>query len=79
MRKVLKPGVDIPWTKLSIKEYIWKPILKAMTGKESTTLMDTKDIDKIYDVVNRHISEKWGISVPFPTEEQAEEYYSITK
>lgn len=66
MRATLKPGIEIPWDGKMIKEYIWKPILKAKTGKDSTTQMNTKDIDSIFDIINRTLAEK-GLHVPFPS------------
>ncbi len=65
-RKVLKPGVEIPWSAGSAKEYLWRPIQKAVTGKDSTTEPQTTDYPLIYDVLNRHMAEKFGISVPWP-------------
>ncbi len=71
MRKVLKPSVDIEWTKENIKEYIWRPIQKTLTGKDSTKELDkTTDIDKIYETINRYLSQKFKIHVPFPTEKK---------
>ena len=67
MKKVLKPGVDIPWTKESIKEYIWRPIQQAQLSKKSTTELTTKEIDSVFDTINRHLGEKFGIHVPFPS------------
>ena len=69
-RKVLKPGVSIPWSGESIKEQVWKPIQKALYEKKSTTeLLKKEEIDKIYDVINKHLSESFpGIEVPdFPS------------
>ena len=70
MREVLKPSVDIPWTRESIKEFIWRPIQKVMLKKGSTTKLNTKEIDTVYDVVNRHMGEKFEIHVPFPSVEK---------
>lgn len=67
MKKVLKPEVDIPWTKDSIKNYLWRPIQKAMTKKESTTELDTVNPSEIYKVLDRHLSEKFGVSVEWPS------------
>lgn len=36
---------------------------------ESTTELTTTDIDKIYEILNRHISEKFGVEVDFPSKE----------
>ena len=69
MRKTLEPEVDIPWNGKTIKEFLWKPILHAQLGKESTTEMTTKDIDLIFDTINRFISEKFGLTVSFPSVE----------
>ena len=69
MKKTLKPGVDIPWTKDMIKEHIWRPVMKAMEGVESTTEMNTVDPSEIYEVVNRHMAEKFGVHVSWPSNE----------
>jgi len=67
MKKTLKPEVDIPWRKESVKEHLWKPIQKALTGKESTTDISTVEPSEIYDVLNRHIGEKFGVHVDWPS------------
>jgi len=70
MKKVLKPTIDILWTKYSIKEYLWKSVQNVMFGKESTKTLTTKEIDIVYDQLNKFLSEKFGISVPFPSLEE---------
>ena len=67
MKKTLKPEVEIPWSKETIKEYIWKPIMKAQLGKKSTTEMTTKDIDKVFNTIVRHLGQKFGIEIEFPS------------
>lgn len=75
MRKTLKPTIEIPWNEKNIKEFIWKPIQESIIGKESTTEMNTGDMTKIWEVINRHIGEKFGIEVPpIPSEEQTINY-----
>lgn len=69
MRKTLKPGVEIPWSGKTIKEYLWRPVMKAQLGKESTTEMTTKDIDRVFETINRHLGEKFGLHVDFPSVE----------
>jgi len=49
------------------KEYLWRPIMKAQLNKESTTEMTTKDIDQIFDTINRHLGEKFGLHLDFPS------------
>lgn len=67
MKKVLKPEVDIPWNKETVKNYLWRPIQKAQLEKESTTELTTQEIDLVFNTLNRHISEKFGLSEPFPS------------
>ena len=64
MRAVLKPTVDIPWTKDSAKAHLWKPVQIAMTGKDSTTKPTTVEYSKIYETITRHLASKHGIEVP---------------
>jgi hypothetical protein len=69
MKKVMKPEVEIPWDDdgLMAKEHLWRPIQKIMLDKESTTEPERGDYTKVYEVLNRHLSAKFGISVPWPT------------
>ncbi|NKQ38564.1 MAG: hypothetical protein HF967_03660 [Methanosarcinales archaeon] len=67
MKKVIRKEIDIPWNGMTVKEYIWRPVQKIFLRKNSTTKLDKiKEIDQIYDIVNRIISERCGISIPFP-------------
>ena len=67
MRKTLRQDVNIPWTPISVKENLWKPVLLAYKRKTSTTQMNTRDIDAIYDIINREIGGRTGVFVPFPS------------
>lgn len=67
MKKTLKEEIEIPWTKESVKEHLWKPIQVVMVDKESTTEMDTVEPSIIYETLNRHLSQKFGISVDWPS------------
>lgn len=69
MRKVLKPEVEIPWTMLSAKEHLWRPIQETVTGETSTKKQNTKAYPQIYDTINRHLGVKFGVSVPWPSRE----------
>jgi len=70
MRKTLKPSVDIPWNSKTVKEFLWRPVMKAQLGKESTTDLTTKEIDLVFETITRHFAEKFGISVAFPSIEE---------
>jgi hypothetical protein len=59
MRTLIRQEVEISWTPYSIKEYLWKPLQKALTGKKSTTQLDKyQEINLIYDNLNRIIIDR---------------------
>jgi hypothetical protein len=65
MKKTIK--VDIPWTPMTVKEYLWRPIQQTFLMKRSTTQLEkVKEIDDVYDILNRVIGERCGVHVPFP-------------
>jgi hypothetical protein len=70
MKAVLKPNVDIPWNQDMAKEFLWRPIQKAMQFEESTADLSTTDIQAVYAVLDRHISEKFGVHIEWPSEER---------
>lgn len=65
MKKMLK--ADIPWNAYNVKNELWRPIQEAQIGKKSTANLSTKDIDKVYETLNRLLGEKKGVHVPFPS------------
>ena len=67
-RVVLKPSVAIPWTKQAVKDQLWRPIQQAMLDKTSTTELDKHmEIDKVHEVLMRHLAERFGIEyIEFP-------------
>ena len=66
MKRTLKASTDIPWTAVNVKEHLWRPIQIILTEKESTKKLDRKEVSEVYEVLARHMSEKFGISTPFP-------------
>jgi len=70
-RKVLKPGIEIPWGQDSVKKQLFKPILEAMTGHESSADAETTDYNKVFEVLSRHLASKLGVTVPaWPTKDR---------
>lgn len=67
MKRTLKPEIDIPWNGDTVKDYLWRPIQQAQLGKESTKELTTKEIDAVYDTLNRHLGDKLGVHVEFPS------------
>ena len=61
--------VEIPATEYMVKEYMFKPIIHAMYGKDSTMKLEINVVSQAYDVLHRALIEKLGVNVPFPTEE----------
>lgn len=68
-RKVLKPSVDISWTPNAVKENLWRPLQKFVTGLDSTTKPETSQYSAIYEELNRHLSQKLGVSIAWPTKD----------
>ena len=66
MNKVLSEGTSIPWCEEKVKSDIWKVVQLAAIGKESTTKLETNEVSKVYDIVNRHVSQTFGIFIPWP-------------
>lgn len=54
-----------------VKEHVWKPIQRALFDIESTTKINTEQINEIVDVLAKYFGEK-GIVIQFPSREQIE-------
>ena len=66
MKSVIK-DVDIPWSAYTVKEHLFRPTMKTMLGKDSTTELETHEIDQIFGVISKVIGERTGIFIPFPS------------
>ena len=67
-RKVLaamREGVELPWRQESAKE-LWRDFQIAVVGKESTADLEPSEVSRVYDVVNRFLIDRFGLSVQFP-------------
>ena len=69
MKKTIKQEVDIPWSDDLVKKFLWRPIQKAVTGKDSTAHLKKEQYNEVYQILNRHLADKLGVSVPFPQAE----------
>ena len=63
-----KYKADIDWSGNLVKEQLWKPIQNAILDKKSTTQLEKAEVDRVYNTLNRYLS-NMGISVPFPNAE----------
>ncbi len=71
MRVVLKPQISIPWTKESVKEYLFRPIMQAMYAKQSTKELEkAEEPGAVWETMMRFLMEKHHIEyIPFPSYE----------
>lgn len=63
---LMKEGFDIPWSQDTVKENMFKPLVKAMLNKDSTADLAPDEVNKVYEVLNRWTGEKLGVTVDFP-------------
>ena len=74
VQKVLEQTIEINWNKDLVKNTLWRPVQVALLKKKSTTeLKKTEDIDVVYEHLNRYLSDKFGLHVPFPNWEDKDE------
>ena len=60
--------IQTTYTPEIVKEFIWRPLQKAMLDKESTTKLTTSDINAIFEILGRYFAEK-GVVIDFPSAE----------
>src|SRR3990167_7484949 len=77
LQVIAEKGVDMMWSKELVKELLWRRIQKKYLAKESTTQLETKDIDKIYDMLNKFLAENFHITQPFPSIESLIENHEL--
>jgi len=65
-RTFVRQGYPVPFNERLVKDFIWRPIQQAITGKESTTKPTRQEYVEIYDSLNVKMAE-YGIYVPFPS------------
>lgn len=68
---------EIRPTKENLKEVVWRPLQQAIYNKESTTQLETHEVDRVYETMNKWLGQQFEIHVPFPSlESLLEEYES---
>ena len=70
MRKVLTKRPDIPWSGETVKIHIWREVQTAMGLGESTAALNREQVTMVYEVVARFLSERFGVFVPFPSDDK---------
>lgn len=61
--------LDAPWNEDRVKELLWRTTQINLFGKKSTTKLTTKEINQVFEVINKGIGEK-GLHLPLPSIEQ---------
>lgn len=62
-KKIIKEGIDIPVTKDSVMEFLWRPTMRVMFNLTSTKDL-AKNLDqqgKIHEVIMRTLGQKHGV------------------
>ena len=59
--------IEYPWDKDSVKKYIYKPILKALSDIESTEDQSSVDPSKVALVISKHFGETGMICPSWPS------------
>lgn len=67
-RTFVKEGYPVPFNENLVKDFLWRPIQEAVTGKVSTTKPERGEYSQIYDVINLKMAE-YGLHVPWPSQE----------
>lgn len=57
------------YTPTIVKELVWKPIQKALFDIDSTTKLNTKQMNDVIDVLTKFFGER-GVEIEFPNIEQ---------
>lgn len=62
--------VDVPCTPENIKDVVFKGIMVVLFPEiTSTTELETNQVTKVYETMNRWLGNNFGVHVPFPSEE----------
>ena len=67
--ETIKHGFAVSWSPEAFKDF-WRSVAITLYPEiTSTADLDTKQLQEVYLVVDKGISERTGVSVPFPSDE----------
>lgn len=69
VQQTLYGGIELDWTPELVKA-VWRQVQKTKLGKESTTELTTKEIDAVYEELNRWLAQNCNIHIPWPSSEK---------
>lgn len=58
-----KPEMEIPYSEFTVKDLLFRPIIKALYDKESTADLSTSELSHAFDVMMGRITELTGVYV----------------
>lgn len=65
--KTLRQDAEILWSDHLVKELIWRTLQEKITGKKSTTVLTTKEINQVFEVIAKYMAEHHGVAIEFPS------------
>ena len=71
VHEFFKADHEMIWTPTIVKENIWRPVMRSMTGKDSSVRLSRKEVSQIFDVLNNALARK-GVHVPWPQHERSD-------
>ena len=66
-----KPELEIPWTEISAKEILYKPIIRSLYGTDSTTKLTSEQLTRSVDLLLGRIAELTGVVTGLTLQETA--------
>ena len=72
MVTVLKEGAEIPWVQETVKDRLWRPVQEVLIGTDKTSKAERSDYRAVYETLSRHLSQRFGISIPWPEKKERE-------
>lgn len=70
IEKTLTGKAEILWSMTTVKEILFKQIMKAQTGKENTSKLTTKELGLVTETLVKYLAEQHDLVVDWPSMEQ---------
>ena len=61
---VIDPQTE--WTPDTVKEMLFKPTMKAVLGKTTTTKLSTQEVNDVYMLLDAILQQRYDVNVEFP-------------
>ena len=67
VKRYFSKPIDTNFTPELVMELIWRPNQINVTGKKSSTQLETNEVTKVYEQANLETSENFFVHEPFPS------------